>query len=64
MSNGVYPSPPEAPEVSEDLAFKLNALANVVVRMAHNTGTAHALLKQNGLEPYCPQKKDMSKFSG
>jgi len=55
---------PRATVIPEGLEAKLQGLANVVVRMAHNTGTAHGLLKQNGLEPYCPNKKDMSKFSG
>lgn len=39
-------------------------LQGLVVRMAHNTGVAHELIKRAGLEPYNPTKSDMTKFRG
>ena len=42
-------------------AERLASLEKVVIRMAHNTGTAHGLLIDNNLAPYNPTRNDMSK---
>ena len=41
---------------------RIKNLQELVVRMAHNAGVAHTLIKKAGLEPYCPTKGDMSRF--
>jgi hypothetical protein len=60
------PGPPARPKVDmkhiDQLNKRIEALESVVIRMAHNSGTAHAILKKAGLEPYNPSKADMSRF--
>ena len=34
----------------------------LIARMAHQSGTAHAILKKAGLTPYEPTRNDMTKF--
>jgi len=47
---------------ANDLLTQLNKLQTLVLRMAHNTGTASSIIREAGLEPFVPGKKDMSKF--
>jgi hypothetical protein len=60
------PGPPSKPKVDmshiDALMARIADLESVVIRMAHNSGTAHAILKKAGLEPYNPSKADMSRF--
>jgi len=60
------PGPPAKPKVDmshiDQANKRIEALESVVIRMAHNSGTAHAILKAAGLEPYNPTKADMSKY--
>ena len=60
------PGPPAKPKVDmnhiDQLNKRIEALESVVIRMAHNSGTAHTILKAAGLEPYNPTKADMTKY--
>jgi len=55
-------SPKKAQYDAEALLRRIDALEKVVIRMAHNSGTSHQVLIQNGLTPYTPNKNDMTKF--
>lgn len=44
------------------LEARVSNLEQLIVRMAHQSGTAHQLLLNAGLEPYQPTRNDMSKF--
>ncbi len=46
----------------EALQSRIHNLEELIVRMAHQSGVAHTLLKKAGLEPYTPTKGDMSRF--
>jgi len=60
------PGPPAKPKVDmkhiDALMARIADLESVVIRMAHNSGTAHTILKAANLEPYNPTKADMSKY--
>lgn len=43
------------------LVDRIEALEQLVVRMAHNSGTSHSVIIKAGLKPYNPTKDDMSK---
>ncbi len=44
------------------LLDRITSMETLIVRMAHNSGTGHALILKAGLTPYNPTKDDMSKF--
>lgn len=46
-----------------DLLTKINLLEKLVLRMAHNSGTAHTIIRESDLAPYVPGKEEMSKFA-
>lgn len=57
------PGPKAKPKVDvEDLEARVNNLEQLLIRMAHQSGTSHQLLIKAGLTPYQPTKNDMSKF--
>ena len=57
------PGPQAKPKVDlEALQNRLHNLEELVVRMAHQNGIAHTLIKKAGLLPYHPSQGDMSKF--
>jgi hypothetical protein len=57
------PGPQAKPKVDvEALLTRVHNLEELITRMAHQSGTAHVLIKNAGLEPYQPTKGDMSKF--
>ena len=47
---------------SNKLLTRINQLEKLVLRMAHNNGTAHSVIRESDLTPFIPGKKDMSKF--
>jgi len=47
---------------ANQLLTRINQLEKLVLRMAHNSGTAHAIIRQSDLVPFNPLKADMSKF--
>lgn len=46
----------------DELVTRLHNLEQLVVRMAHQSGTSHAIIMGSGLTPFNPQRKDMNKF--
>lgn len=57
------PGPKARPQVNvEQLEARVHNLEQLIVRMAHQSGTSHQILVKAGLEPYMPTKGDMSKF--
>ena len=57
------PGPQAKPKIDvEALQSRIHNLELLITRMAHQSGTAHILIKNAGLEPYTPTKGDMSKF--
>lgn len=57
------PGPKAKPKVDvEALQARVHNLEQLIIRMAHQSGTAHVLIKKAGLEPYSPTQGDMSKF--
>jgi len=46
----------------ESLEVELFNTRELLIRMAHQSGTSHQLLIKAGLTPYSPTKNDMSKF--
>jgi len=51
------------PEVNvEQLQDRVHNLEQLIIRMAHNSGTSLALIKAAGLTPYVPTQDDMTKF--
>ena len=57
------PGPQAKPKIDvEALLTRVHNLEELIIRMAHQSGTAHALIKKAGLEPYTPTKGDMSRF--
>jgi hypothetical protein len=57
------PGPQAKPKIeSADLLKRIEGLESLLVRIAHNSGTAHSLIIKAGLKPYSPTKADMSKF--
>ena len=45
-----------------DLEVRVHNLEQLIIRMAHQSGTSHSIIMKAGLEPYHPTKGDMSKF--
>ena len=57
------PGPQARPKIDVGvLQDRIHNLEELIIRMAHQSGTAHALLKKAGLTPYSPTQGDMSKF--
>lgn len=57
------PGPKAKPKIDvEALERRIHNLEQLVIRMAHQSGTAHVLIQKAGLEVYVPTKGDMSKF--
>jgi len=57
------PGPQAKPKVDvKTLEDRIHNLEELLVRMAHQSGTSHQLLIKAGLTPYSPTKNDMSKF--
>ena len=57
------PGPAPKPKVDTNaLEVRIHNLEQLIIRMAHQSGTSHAILLKAGLEPYTPSKGDMSKF--
>jgi len=57
------PGPKAKPKIDvEALEARVNNLEQLLVRMAHQSGTSHQLIIKAGLEPYVPTKDDMTKF--
>ena len=57
------PGPAPKPKLdTEQLLARIHNLEQLVVRMAHNAGVSHVLIKQAGLAPYQPTQNDMTKF--
>ena len=44
------------------LITRIDQLETRVLRMAHNSGTAHSIIRDSDLVPFNPLKADMSKF--
>ena len=59
------PGPAAKPKIDvEDLLRRIDNLEELIIRMAHNSGVSHILLKKAGLSPYVATKNDMQKFRG
>ena len=57
------PGPTAKPKIDvEALQARVHNLEELIIRMAHQSGVAHTLLKNAGLEPYSPTANDMTKF--
>lgn len=57
------PGPKAKPKVDlEALQDKIHNLEELVIRMAHQSGVSHVIIKKAGLEPYSPVAGDMGKF--
>ena len=57
------PGPTPKPKIDvEALLARVHNLEELVIRMCHQTGTAHAVIKKAGLTPYSPTAGDMTKF--
>ena len=57
------PGPKAKPKIdAEALLVRVHNLEELIIRMAHQSGTAHAIIKKAGLTPYHPTQGDMSKF--
>lgn len=54
--------PPKSVENVDQLIDRVHNLELLLVRMAHQSGLSHGLIRQAGLEPYSPSSADMSKF--
>jgi len=57
------PGPVAKPKVDlEALQDRIHNLEELVIRMAHQSGVSHVIIKMAGLEPYSPIAGDMGKF--
>ena len=57
------PGPAPKPKIDvEALLARVHNLEELIIRMAHQSGTAHAIIKKAGLTPYHPTQGDMQKF--
>lgn len=57
------PGPKAKPKIDvEALLARVHNLEELIIRMAHQSGTAHAIIKKAGLTPYHPTQGDMSRF--
>lgn len=57
------PKPKAAQEDVEALKIRVEALETVLAIMAHQAGIPNSTLKDNGIQPYQLQKKDMQKYA-
>ena len=48
----------------DELITRIHNLEGLVIRMAHQGGISHSIIKEAGLEAWSPSKKDMSKRVG
>lgn len=53
---------PKAQINVEQLQDRVHNLEQLIIRMGHQMGVSHQILKGAGLEPYMPTQGDMSKF--
>ena len=53
---------PKAQVNINELEARVHNLEQLIIRMAHQSGTSHQIILKAGLEPYQPTKGDMSKF--
>ena len=53
---------PKAKVDIEALEARIHNLEQLIIRMAHQSGTSHQILIKAGLTPYSPTKNDMTKF--
>ena len=57
------PGPQAKPKIDvEALLERVSNLEALVLRMAHNNGTAHAIILKSGLQPYTANASDMGKY--
>jgi len=57
------PGPKAKPKIDvEALEARVHNLEQLIIRMAHQSGTSHQFLIKAGLTPYSPTKADMTKF--
>ena len=57
------PGPKAMPKVNViELEARIHNLEQLLIRMAHQSGTAHSILIKAGLTPYTPTQDDMGKF--
>lgn len=57
------PGPAPKPKLdTESLLARVHNLEELVIRMAHQSGVSHIIIKKAGLEPYSPIAGDMGKF--
>ena len=57
------PGPKAKPKIDvEALEARIHNLEQLIIRMAHQSGTSHQFLIRAGLTPYHPTKDDMTKF--
>ena len=63
ISEKKKPGPKPKEKVNtESLEARVHNLEQLIIRMAHQSGTSHSIIMKAGLEPYHPTKNDMSKF--
>ena len=57
------PGPQAKPKIDvAELEARIHNLEELLIRIGHQMGLAHAIIKKAGLEPYQPTKGDMAKF--
>lgn len=57
------PGPKAAPKIdTKQLEARVHNLEQLIIRMAHQSGTSHQIIIQAGLTPYQPSRDDMTKF--
>ena len=61
ISDPEPPIPAAESQMLEEALIRITALETLIIRMAHNSGTSHAIIRKAGLTPYNPTKEDMSK---
>ena len=54
----------QADRALDELITRIHNLECLVIRMAHQGGISTSIIKEAGLEPWTPGKKDMSKRVG
>ena len=57
------PGPKAKPKQDvNQLEARIHNLEQLIVRMAHQSGTSHQILLKAGLTPFTPSRNDMTKF--
>jgi hypothetical protein len=57
------PGPKAKPKQDlNQLEARIHNLEQLIIRMAHQSGTSHTILIKAGLQPYTPNKEDMTRF--